>query len=64
MVYVGIDIGKNHHEVGAVNAEGKKRDKTLRFANTSEDFQKVKEFIRSKQEGEAFPHICMEATGH
>ena len=35
MVYVGIDIGKNHHEVGAVNAEGKKLGKTLRFANTA-----------------------------
>ena len=63
MVYVGIDIGKNHHEVGAVNAEGKKLGKTLRFANTAEGFQKAKEFIHSKQEGEVFPRICMEATG-
>jgi len=64
MVYVGIDIGKNHHEVGAVNTEGKKLGKTLRFANTAEGFQKAMEFISSKQEGEAFPRICMEATGH
>lgn len=74
VIYVGIDIGKNNHEAGVIDERGSQIGKSLRFANTSEGFRNVRDFIQKKQqevlkqqEGkpeDIVTRICMEATGH
>lgn len=64
MLYMGIDVGKNNHEAGMINAEGKHLGKSLRFANTSEGYVKLVNFIRDKQSADEPLKIGMEATGH
>lgn len=64
MLYLGIDIGKNNHEAGIVNADGSHKGKSLRFANTSEGFDKLLQFITAKNPTGEELRIGMEATGH
>jgi transposase len=64
MLYLGIDIGKNNHEAAIVNADGSHNGKSLRFANTSEGFDKLLQFITAKNAAGAELRIGMEATGH
>ncbi|MDO5650043.1 MAG: IS110 family transposase [Gallicola sp.] len=64
MYYLGIDIGKNNHEAGFINPEGKHIGKSLRFSNNQEGFQKLLSFIEQRlPKNESFC-IGMEATGH
>jgi len=59
MLYVGIDIGKFHHEASIVNEQGKEVKKSLRFSNNREGFQRLISWL---------PHsaisFAIEATGH
>lgn len=64
MLYLGIDIGKNNHEAGIVNVDGSHNGKSLRFANTSEGFDKLLQFITAKNAADDELRIGMEATGH
>jgi transposase len=64
MLYLGIDIGKNNHEAGIVNADGSHNGKSLRFGNTSEGFDKLLKFIAAKSLADDELRIGMEATGH
>ncbi|WP_181917264.1 hypothetical protein [Virgibacillus dokdonensis] len=34
MFYIGIDIGKRHHETGLINDKGDHVGKSIRFANS------------------------------
>jgi transposase len=64
MLYMGIDVGKNNHEAGIINPEGKHLGKSLRFTNTSEGYVKLVNFIRDKRSADEPLKIGMEATGH
>ena len=64
MLYLGIDIGKNNHEAGIINPDGSHKGKSLRFGNTSEGFDKLLQFIKSKKSADDELRIGMEATGH
>jgi len=64
MIYLGIDIGKHHHEAGLINEKGDSIGKTLRFANTKKGSEKLLNFLNQHQ---VTPENCacgMEATGH
>mgnify|MGYP000951489642 CR=1 FL=1 len=64
MYYLGIDIGKNHHEAGFIKENGNHVGKSLRFANTEEGFQSLISFIENRLPEEESFSIGMEATGH
>ncbi|MGI6578789.1 MAG: IS110 family transposase [Saccharofermentanales bacterium] len=64
MYYLGIDIGKNHHEAGFIKDNGNHVGKSLRFANTEEGFQSLISFIENRLPEEESFSIGMEATGH
>lgn len=64
MYYLGIDIGKNHHEAGFIKDNGAHVGRSLRFANEEEGYQALIHFIETRlPEDESFC-IGMEATGH
>lgn len=63
-MYLGIDIGKNHHEAGLMNEDGSRRGKSLRFSNSQEGYDKLLGFLESKLENDEELVIGMEATGH
>src|SRR5690625_950178 len=64
MFYVGIDIGKRHHEVGVLDDQGKPIGKTLRFANSKTGSEKLLEFINQHKLTPDNSVIGIEATGH
>jgi transposase len=64
MYYLGIDIGKNNHEAGFINQDGKHLGKSLRFSNTREGFENLLAFIKQRLPEEENFCIGMEATGH
>ncbi len=64
MFYLGIDIGKRHHEAGLINEKGDPIGKTVRFANSKSGSEKLLEFLNQHQ---LTPENCvcgLEATGH
>jgi len=64
MIYLGIDIGKRHHEAGLINEKGDSIGKTIRFANSKSGSEKLLKFLNQHQ---VTPEDCacgMEATGH
>lgn len=71
MFYLGIDIGKLHHEAGMTDNNGKRLGKSLRFSNTHAGFQALLSMIEDRkgltEEADSLPSdlsIGMEATGH
>lgn len=64
MYYLGIDIGKNNHEAGLLNAEGVHIGKSLRFSNRAEGFEKLLTFLVERLPEGQDVQIAMEATGH
>ncbi len=64
MLYLGIDIGKNNHEAGLVDGEGKQRGKSLRFANDQQGFSALTSFLEQKVGPGEELCVGMEATGH
>ncbi|MGP4062940.1 IS110 family transposase [Halobacillus sp. H74] len=64
MIYLGIDIGKRHHEAGLINESGNPIGKTIRFSNSKKGSEKLLNFLNQHQ---VTPENCacgMEATGH
>jgi transposase len=64
MFYLGIDIGKRHHEAGLINEKGNPVGKTVRFSNSKSGSEKLLEYLNQHQ---LTPDNCtfgMEATGH
>lgn len=45
MYFIGIDIGKNHHEASIVSDTGKQIGRSLRFASTHKGADSLMEFI-------------------
>jgi len=64
MFYVGIDVGKRHHEVGVIDNQGHPVGKTLRFANTKAGSEKFLEYINQHKLTSDNSVIGLEATGH
>jgi len=64
MLYLGIDIGKNHHEAGIIDSDARRLGDSLKFSNTSEGFTKLLKLIEAKRQTDEPIRIGMEATGH
>ena len=64
MFFVGIDVGKRHHEACIIDSIGQIIGKTLRFTNTQSGGQKLHEWLRKVDKDLASTCIAMEATGH
>lgn len=64
LFYLGIDIGKRHHEIGLINETGDPIGKTLRFSNSKSGSEKLLEFINQYDLTPDNVLIGLEATGH
>ncbi|MFD1738713.1 IS110 family transposase [Bacillus salitolerans] len=64
MFYLGIDIGKRHHEAGLINEKGDPVGKTVRFANSKSGSEKLLEYINKHNVSLDNCSCGMEATGH
>jgi transposase len=66
MIYAGIDVGKNHHEIALVSDSGERLGKSFRFTNTTEGADKMFAYIASlvPPDNQAPILFGMEATGH
>lgn len=64
MFYIGIDVGKRHHEVGVIDEKGQSIGKTLRFENSKSGSEKLLEFFNQHQLAPDNSVIGLEATGH
>ena len=61
MLYLGIDIGKKHHEAGFV-ADDERESENRRFSNDRR-YESLLDFIKRRLPREEI-RIGMEATGH
>src|SRR5699024_12030399 len=64
MFYIGIDIGKRHHEAGLINDKGVPVGKTIRFANSKTGSDKLLRFINQYNLTPDNAVVGVEATGH
>lgn len=64
MFYIGIDIGKRHHEAGIIDDKGNPIGKTIRFSNSKAGSEKLLEFINQYHLTPENTFIGIEATGH
>lgn len=64
MFYLGIDIGKRHHEAGLINDKGDPVGKTLRFSNSKKGSEKLLGFINQYNLTPDNTLLGIEATGH
>jgi len=64
MFYIGIDIGKRHHEAGLINEKGDHVGKTIRFANSKDGSEKLLQFINQYKLTPDNSFVGLEATGH
>ncbi|MGM8366747.1 IS110 family transposase [Virgibacillus sp. W0181] len=64
MYYIGIDIGKRHHEAGLINDKGNHIGKTIRFANSKAGSEKLLQFINQYKLSPDNSVVGLEATGH
>ena len=63
MYYIGIDIGKNHHEASIVDSEGTLIGRSFRFASTHKGADKLLSYINTNINDSDYV-FGMEATGH
>ena len=64
MFYIGIDIGKRHHEAGLIDDKGDHVGKTVRFANSKDGSEKLLQFINQYKLTPDNAVVGLEATGH
>lgn len=64
MIYVGIDIAKYDHVIGAIDGNGKELGKPMSFKNSSSGFSKCASYLEGVCKSPADVLIGMEATGH
>src|SRR5699024_2484172 len=64
MFFVGIDIGKRHHEEAIIDEQGKPIGKPIRFSNTKASSEKLLQFCNDHDLLPAISMIGLEATGH
>lgn len=63
-MYLGIDIGKRHHEAGLMRADGTHVGKSLQFSNSQDGYDKLLDYLQARVDNHADLAIGMEATGH
>ena len=61
MLYVGIDIAKRSHEATILDESGKQMGTTIKFANTVEGIEALRERVDDYDQPASF---ALEATGH
>lgn len=59
MFFVGVDIGKNHHEATVLDDTGRSVGKSIRFSNDEEGFRQLWEALPAQPR-----QFAMESTGH
>ncbi|TEB15653.1 Transposase IS116/IS110/IS902 family protein [Pelotomaculum sp. FP] len=59
MFFIGVDIGKNHHEATVLDSVGKPVGNSIRFNNDEEGFRQLWETIPAQPR-----QFAMEGTGH
>lgn len=64
MFFVGIDIGKRHHEAAIIDEVGHPVGKSIRFSNSKAGSEKLLEFINKHELLPDNTLIGLEATGH
>lgn len=64
MFYIGIDVGKNNHEIAITDDNGNKISKSLSFKNTTDGFEKMLSFVQSFDISVSNSIWGLEATGH
>ena len=64
MFFLGIDIGKQHHEVGLIDQHGKSIGKTIRISNTKFGSEQLLAFFNKHALLPENTMVGMEATGH
>ncbi|MFP5528725.1 IS110 family transposase [Peptococcus simiae] len=64
MFFLGIDIGKRHHEAALIDDNGKQIGKSLRFSNSKAGSDRLLDFINQHQLLPDNTLIGLEATGH
>lgn len=63
MYYIGIDIGKQHHEASIVDSSGNLISKSLKFSSTRKGADKLMNYIIKNISDNNYV-VGMEATGH
>ena len=64
MLFVGIDIAKYDHVIGAVDERGRSLSKPMAFKNSQDGFGRLASYLDGLSENKAEILIGMEATGH
>lgn len=69
MIYIGIDIGKYHHEALALDRDGRILSKPIRFANSKTGFDRFNAYLKQFTVSGELSSSCgvklaCEATGH
>src|SRR5699024_7537674 len=64
MFYIGIDIGKRHHEAGLIDDKEDHIGKTTRFANAKDGSNKLPQLINQYNLTPDNAVVGLEATGH
>lgn len=63
-LYVGIDVSKFKHDLAILEDQGEIITKNLRFENSSQGFQILKDHLESLENPISEIHIALEDTGH
>ena len=63
MYYIGIDIGKNHHEASIVDQSGNQVCRSLRFPSTHKGAVELLDYIQTNTKSNNLV-FGLEATGH
>ncbi|WP_125074726.1 IS110 family transposase [Streptococcus canis] len=64
MLYVGIDIAKNKHEVACINENGEAVISNFRFDNSYQGFNQLKQKLEQLSPIAQDVKIALESTGH
>ena len=64
MLYVGIDIAKHDHVVGAIDERGRSCARPMSFKNSSSGFERLAAYLGGLAEDASGVAVGMEATGH
>ncbi len=64
MLYVGIDIAKNKHDVACINQNGEAVISKFRFDNSYQGFNQLKQKLEQLSPITQDVKIALESTGH
>ena len=64
MLYVGVDIAKREHVIGAVDERGRAVCGPMAFRNSGEGFERCVCWLEGLAESPGDALVAMEATGH